>query len=138
MPEVLATSVAYLSEEESTKLVLSDDHITFNLGSAYVSTFSPYMDSFNFMIRSLREAGLIERWFRNLTAALHTKSDVWRLTAESKTWKPFGQQQLGVAFQLLGIGLAVASCVLIVEAALRRYGCPPRMSEYRVQPRKRN
>ncbi|CAN7939044.1 unnamed protein product, partial [Ixodes hexagonus] len=95
MPEVLATAAAFFPREESMKLVLSEENLAFNLGSPYVSTFSPYMDSFNLLIRSLREAGLIERWFRNITAALHTKSFISQAMSESDTWEPFGQQQLG-------------------------------------------
>lgn len=75
---------------------------------------------FIFSIRSLREAGLLETWYRSMTSSLYSKSQLSQVAADSESLKPFGMQELGIAFIFLLAGALLSLSAFVSEMVMGR------------------
>ena len=113
-----------------------------NIRTAYnayeVPRNSPYLDTFNFVIRRLSEAGLQGKWFRDTMFMYLVYGNITdESTFKSAKTSPLSLKHMQTPFYILSIGIIVSFVIFIYEIFRRRESSPKATIHNRHNGRKK-
>jgi hypothetical protein len=84
---------------------------------------SPFLDLINDMLTRLLEAGLIDKWYKDIITENQIKAGVRKIPVFIDDYIPLSLSHLQASFIFLFLGIGISTVVLLVEKFVRRDWC---------------